>query len=184
MTVLTLNVCARDGLRSILAEMRAGKLSDQSCFLLQSRVLGTYVEGDKVLHLPPGTLDPRLAQPPFSDHTVRYVVHRHSVRAAQAYRCCLAEAEKLGRRFYLSFAVDHVRGHRPEDVSGELRARLLAKTNYTQTGYMPGCLPPYIETRLIVTSKECAAYGIMKGCECVVEHIYFSELENLAEHDL
>ena len=36
---------------------------------------------------------------------------------------------------------------------------------------------------LLIFDKICVALGLMKGCECILEHIYFSTLENTDAHE-
>ena len=82
---LTLNMRSSGMLVRILDEMRAGCLSDVSWRALQDRVLGMVRCGDSLQKRSAHTVDPRLERPPFSDHPVQYVVHRHVLRASQSY---------------------------------------------------------------------------------------------------
>ena len=36
---------------------------------------------------------------------------------------------------------------------------------------------------LLIFDKVCVSLGLMKGCECILEHIYFSTLEDTAAHE-
>ena len=92
-------------------------------------------------------------EPPFSDRPVRYIVHRHAQRAHLAYQTSLAEAERLGRRLYVVTAFDHVKGVPSGSLSEELRAKLLSRTNYTRTEYLPGFLLLYRGVRLLLFSR-------------------------------
>ena len=63
-------------------------------------------------------------------------------------------------------------------VSSELRAatdEVLAISSLSHTNYLPSALPLYIGMPLLLYSKACVKYGLMNGCEVVLEHIVFSE---------
>ena len=47
---------------------------------------------------------------------------------------------------------------------------------------MPGALLLYIGMPLLIFDKVCVTLGLMKGCECILEHIYFSTLEDEEAH--
>ena len=145
-------------------------------------MIGTQVKDDKICPLPPGVKDERLLKPPFFDRPVRYIVHRHAQRAHLVYQTSLAEAERLGRRLYVVTACDHVKGMPSDSLSDELRAKLLSRSNYTQTEYLPGFLLLYRGVRLLLFSKTCPTLSLMKGCEIVLDHIYFSKMEDRSIH--
>ena len=58
-------------------------------------------------------------------------------------------------------------------------AEMLRLTNQHHTGSVPSVLPLYIGMTVLLQSKDCVRFGLMKGCECRVEQIFFDELEVL-----
>ena len=169
-------------LAEILKQIRENTLTDANWLLLQSRVIGTHVVNGVVRPLPPGVRDERLSKPPFSTNSIQYVVHRHAQRAVLAYQTCLEEAERLQQRLYVATASDHVKGIPSEHLSNELRTKIFSHTNFNHTECMPGSLLLYIGMPLLIFDKICVNLGLMKGCECILEHIYFSTAEDEDAH--
>ena len=182
-TILTQNKLAKGPLAQILQHIREGTLTGANWTLLQSRIIGTQVVDGKVCMLPDGVRDDRLSHPPFSTHRIQYVVHRHSQRAATVFYACLHEAERLQQPLYVAVASDHVRGTLSGNLSNDLRTKIFSRTNYNQTECMPGALLLYIGMSLLIFDKICVSLGLVKGCECILEHIYFSTLENTEAHE-
>ena len=69
-TTLLENKRATGPLREILSQIRDNTLKDANLLLLQSRVIGTQVVGNKVHPLPVGVRDERRNHAPFSNNTV------------------------------------------------------------------------------------------------------------------
>ena len=64
-------------------------------------------------------------------------------------------------------------------LTEEVRRELLSRANPEQTKNLPGFLPLYVGMRLLLSSKDCVRFGIMKGCPCVLRDIVFSDDEVL-----
>ena len=122
---LTVSVRAPGLLGRIQAEMRQQTLSDDSWALLQSRVLGFYMDEGKVRKLPEGQPDPRLSQTPFSDHAVQYIVHRHTLRASQAFKNCIAACVRERLRLYTIVAADCVADKGAHRFTDDVRTQSL-----------------------------------------------------------
>ena len=106
---LTLNMRSGGMLARILQEMREGTLSDAMWQALQDRVLGVTRSTDGSLHqVAPGMQDARLDEPPFSTNRIHYIVHRHVLRASQAYVNALRDAVQARQRLYVINAADAV----------------------------------------------------------------------------
>ena len=64
-------------------------------------------------------------------------------------------------------------------LTPELRKDLLGLTGQRQTQALPSILPLFLGMRLLLHSKDCVRFGLMKGCECVLEQIIFDDQEIL-----
>ena len=87
---------------------------------------------------------------------------------------------------YVVFANDDIKRSvgRP-CASSELRVatdEVLAIPSLSQTNDLPSALPLYVGMSLLLYRKACVKYGLMNGCEVVLEHIVFSEAESVHEH--
>ena len=162
---LSVNIRAPGVLSQLQAEMREGKISDAMWDLYMSRVVQ------------PG--DCRLQQPPFSTSAVQFVVHRHSIRVRQSFCNAETSCRRLRRRLYLVQAADAVAMEDEKHFTPDLRKNLLGATNPRNTKGLSSFLPLYQGMRLLLGSKDCVRYGLMKGCECILEHIVFCPLEEL-----
>jgi len=174
---LSLNMRSSDTLARILQELRDGCLSDRSWEALQDRVLGVARIDGKLQRLPEGEMDPRLTQPPFSDHDVHYVLHRHVLRVSQAYVNSLREATQAHRRLYVIGAADEVKSEELADFTEAERMRALHIANLRKTKFLPGHLPLYVGMRVLVFGKLCVRLGLMNGCECIVELLVLADEE-------
>ena len=129
-------------------------------------------------------LDPRLTREPFNDPNEPpvHIVFRHSARAALSYQNALFQAERQGRRLYMVFAQDSIAGNFDIARRQALKDELLLKMNFTTTGYRPSCLLIYVGMRVLLQKMYCHKLGLTKWAECVVEHIQFSDKENIGRH--
>ncbi len=89
---LTLNVRAPDILSRLLAEMRAGSISDEMWQLYLSRVMQPQ--------------DPRLAQSPFAENDVYFVVHRHKIRVRRSLENAQEQCRRHRTPLYIVQAKD------------------------------------------------------------------------------
>ena len=179
-TVVSLNAPLRadPALATILTAMRNKMITDDIWLQLQSRVVGVYVDSGKLKPLQPGVRDPRLSAPPFSNNVVQYIVPRHAQRARLAYTCALAEAELQRTRLYLIQAYDAMReGEVAHAEAPAIKQDLLSIASLYKTSGLPSSLCLYIGCVLLLYGKECATYGLMKGCEVVLEQIIFHDQE-------
>jgi hypothetical protein len=178
-TVVSLNVNIRaPGVLGILQhEMRNKCLSERSWQLYQERILGFTLTDGGLTRLPVGVMDPRLSAPPFNNHSVQYVVHRHSIRAGQAYLNAVAKCKLDHKRLYMVIASDSVSAGDQKHFSNDVRQQLLREPNPNHVKHLPGIIPLYIGMRLLLHSKYCVRFGLMNGCECILEHIVFADEE-------
>ena len=56
---------------------------------------------------------------------------------------------------------------------------ILRRVNPELTKGLPSFLPLYVGMRLILSSKDCVRFGLVKGCTCILRHIVFAGHENL-----
>ena len=66
-------------------------------------------------------------------------------------------------------------------LTGKQRQNLWLAANPRRTKGLPGFLPLYVGMRLLLQSKDCVLFGLMKGCEVVLEHTVFADEESLPE---
>ena len=168
MVTLQVNVRAPGVLSRLQSEMRNGKISEEMWNLYLSRVI---VKND-----------PRLSDPdsPFVKHEINFIVHRHRIRVMQSLDNAKDRSRKDKVPLYVVQAYDQP--VRPEDAKKftlEVRKELLNKVTPDQTKSLPSFLPLYVGMRLVLSSKDCVKFGIMKGCPCILRHIVFSEDELL-----
>ena len=126
--------------------------------------------------------DPRLQKPPFSDHCVQYIVHRHVLRVSQSFHNIMRTSRQLGGRVYLTLATDTVK---PADAAAfidGLRREVLQIPQPRVTHHLPGCSLWLFGMKLLLYSKKCARLGLMNGCTCTLVDIIFSEHERLPGH--
>ena len=174
---LTLNMRSSGPLARILQEMRAGNISDEAWKTLQERVLGVRRVGGKLQALPDGEIDPRLTTPPFSDHDIHYVLHRHVLRVSQTYTNALHESVAAQRRLYVIVAADAVKKEDEGLFTEDERLRALQIANLRNTQQLPGHLAIYVGIHVLVFGKLCVRLGLMNGCECVVERLILANEE-------
>ena len=87
--------------------------------------------------------DPRLQRPPYSDHCVQYIVHRHVIRIAQSYHNVHRSAARHGRRVYVVLASDTPRSVDAEMLTHQMRKALLEIAQPRKTKYLLGqCVFP------------------------------------------
>ena len=128
--------------------------------------------------------DARLRQPPFDKGCVRYLVHRHSIRARQSYDNAVAACRKMGTALFVVQASDVAHDEDERAFTDGMRRDLLMQTNPRHTKMLPSFLPLYVGMRLSLNSKDCVRFGLMNGCECILEKIVFSDLEDLPDNIL
>ena len=165
---LTVNVRAPGVLSRLQAEMRAGHISDEMWAIYKSRILRER--------------DPRLteADSPFAKSEPCFIVHRHKIRVMRSFENAKRESLRLGVPLYLLQASDEPT--RPEDAprfTSEVAREMLRRVNPEQTKNLPSFLPLYKGMRLLLSSKDCVRFGLVKGCTCVLRDIVFSDLEQL-----
>ena len=161
-------------LAEILQGMRSGTLSDAAWHALQGRVLGNWTDAEgRPRHLPDGTADPRLREPPFSTHAVHYVLHRHQLRACLAFRSAAATCAAAMQPLYVSVACDElVEG--PGRLTEEVRTLLLTTNNLGFVHNLPHTLAMYRGMRVLLCSEMCVRLRLVNGCVCVLEDIVFA----------
>jgi hypothetical protein len=162
---LEVNIRAPDVLSRLQTEMRKGDISADMWNLYLSRVL-----------LPN---DERLLEAPFSTERVQYIVHRHRLRIRQSYRNAVEECKLTGKRLYVIKAADEVKEIDRPRFTAAVRRELTDLANPRHTKFIPSILPLYIGMRLLLYSKDCVRFGLMNGCECILEQIVFADEENL-----
>ena len=123
--------------------------------------------------------DPRLQRPPYSDHCVQYIVHRHVIRIAQSYHNVHRSAARHGRRVYVVLASDTPRSVDAEMLTHQMRKALLEIAQPRKTKYLPGQCVFHLGMRLLLFSKKCVRLGLMNGCACELVDIIFSHKEEL-----
>ena len=162
---LTVNIRAPGLLGRLLTEMRNRCLSSDMWALYRSRILRDN--------------DERLRQPPFSNHHVQYVVHRHRIRASQSYANAVRTCIDNKQRLYIVVASDTVRRGDQQHFTDHVRQQVLREVNPRQVKYLPGIQYFYIGMRLLLYSKDSVRFSLMKGCECILERIVFADEEVL-----
>jgi hypothetical protein len=179
--MLTLNVRAPGPLGDLLAELRAGPLSDASMELLRSRLIGYSLVAGKARALPMGTPDPRLTQPPFSNNAIHFVVARHKLRACQSFQNAMMAARSLGVPVFVVMSLDAPKVDEAHLFTERVRNQLLDNVTLREIHHMPGILPLYVGMGLLLSSKDCVHLGLMNGCEVVLEEIMFAPVEDLPD---
>ena len=64
-------------------------------------------------------------------------------------------------------------------MTDAVQRELLQRVSPDLTRNLPSFLPLYIGMRLLISSKDCVRFGIVKGCPCILRHIVFAEDEEL-----
>ena len=165
-------------LAAILAEMRGGRLSDGTWTILQERVLGVVRgEGGKLCRLPGGETDARLSAPPFNNHRIHYILHRHVLRDSQSYANALRETVAHGRRLYIVTASDDVRESDAAKFTAKDALTALRLANLRDIKYLSGFLPLYVGMHLLLFGKACVQLSLMNGCECRLERLVLADEE-------
>jgi hypothetical protein len=167
---LQTNIRAPGVLSRLQHEMRQGHITDEMWDLYLTRVITPR--------------DARLRQAPFDTNSVRYLVHRHSVRARQSYENAVAACRAQGKALYVVQASDVVHEEDVAFFSDSMRQELIALTNPRHTKSLTSLLPLYVGMRLSLNSKDCVRFGLMNGCECILEQIIFSDLEDMPDDRL
>lgn len=166
---LDLNMRSAGALCCLLQQMRTGSITHDIWDRLQERVLRSTPEGQS---------DPRLELPPFSNNTVRCIVHRHALRAPLAYTMALRDSIRRSQLFYVLHACDEVQPADKETFDDAARRRVLGIANPRHTGRLPGILPLYVGMRLsLYNCKDCVRLGLMNGAEVEILKILFAKPE-------
>ena len=163
-----MNVRAPGLLSRLQAEMRSGSISDEMWELYLSRVI---TRNDDRL---------RNEDSPFVQHDIHFIVHRHRIRVLQSMENAMSQSRRLGRPLYVVQAKDEA--VYPEDLkrmTDAVQRDLLQRVNPEQTRNLPSFLPLYVGMRLLLSSKDCVRFGIVKGCPCILRHIVFADDEEL-----
>ena len=181
-SVLTVNLRSPGMLSDILHDIRNRRISDKSWQLLQERVLGVEREGEVLRQKFAPDNDPRLTRPPFSDHCVQYIVHRHVLRISQSFHNVMRASMQAGKRVYLALAADTVKPGDAVLFTDKVRREVLQIANPRLVHHLPGSCLWYIGMKLLLFSKKCARLGLMNGCICTLVDIIFSEHEQLPGH--
>ena len=167
---LTVPMRAPGVLSRLLGEMRAGKISPDMWNMYLDRVL----KPD----------DERLVLPPFSNHPINYIVHRHSIRNMQSFKNAKRESRRLGVRLYMVAAADAVRDADSALFTDAAREEMLRRVSPRFTQHLPSHLPLYVGMRLLLYSKACVRFGLMNGCECELAGIVTADDEELPKEAL
>jgi hypothetical protein len=123
--------------------------------------------------------DARLRQAMFNTEFVRYLVHRHSIRTRQSYQNAVAASRAQGKALFIIQASDIAHEEDKAAFTDGMRRDLMLQSNPRHTKLLPSFLPLYVGMRLSLYSKDCVRLGHMNGCECILEKIVFSDLEDL-----
>jgi len=165
---LTVNVRAPGVLSRLQAEMRAGAISDEMWEMHLSRVLTPS--------------DTRLANAssPFAHRDACSIVHRHKIRVMRSLENAKDQSRRLRVPLYMIQANDEVvRSENKGTLTQQVHADLLRRVNPEQTKGLPSLLPLCKGMRLLLASKDCVRFGIMKGCPCIIEDNVFADDEIL-----
>ena len=100
---LDVNIRAAGPLGEIQDAMRRRAVTSEIYELYSRRRIGYSSTGVDL------DADPRLKAPPFSDHTIHYVVHRHKLRAQQSLENTIRHCIDIQKRLYSVVASDTVR---------------------------------------------------------------------------
>jgi hypothetical protein len=100
---LDINIRAAGPLGEIQDAMRRRAVTSEIYELYSRRRIGYSSTGVDL------DADPRLKAPPFSDHTIHYVVHRHKLRAQQSMENTIRHCIDNQKRLYSVVASDTVR---------------------------------------------------------------------------
>ena len=164
---LTVDIRAPGLLTRLQAEMRAGHISDEMWEACMSRVLQPH--------------DERLLQAPFNQGETQYILHRHSIRVRHSHRNVIEACRRLSRRLYIVQAAYSVKRDDEPRFTASKRRELMRRANPRHTGGLATFLSLYIGMRLVLNAKDCVRFGLMKGAECILEHIVFADQEILPE---
>ena len=148
--------------------MRAGSISDEMWDMYTSRILTPD--------------DARLTDPssPFARHDICFVVHRHRIRDMHSFRNAADASRKLKVPLYVLQAKDEpVRHEDKSKFTESIKGELLRRVNPEHNKGLPSFLPLYCDMKLLLTSKDCVRFGIVKGCPCILRDIIFAEDEVL-----
>ena len=146
---LTVNMRAPGILGRLQAEMRAGSISPEMWDVYQSRILQPK--------------DARLLQPPFSTTHPQYIVHRHRIRVRQSFQNAVDHCRSEKKRLYIVKAAVEARVGEEHYLTAKLVSELLGLTGQRCTNCIQSVLPLYIGMRLLLYSKDCVRFGLMKG---------------------
>ena len=90
------------------------------------------------------------------------------------------QSQKLNKPLYIIQAKDEpVYSSDERKLTQEVAKELLSRANPEQTKSLPGFLPLYEGMELLLNSKDCVRFGVVKGCPCIVEEIVFTDEEPL-----
>ena len=139
---LDVNVRAPGPLSRLLAEMRAGAVSDEMWSLYCDRIMQPN--------------DPRLTQPesPFSQHEWQFIVHRHKIRVYRSLENAKANTCPGKNPLYIVQAMDDAVDAKDRIKMPNVRKELLGRVSPRDTQGIPGLLPLYVGMRLTLQTKD------------------------------
>jgi hypothetical protein len=94
----------------------------------------------------------------------------------------VAACRAQGKALFIVQASDVAHEEDKLSFSDSIRHDLISQTNPRHTKQLPSFLALYVGMRLSLLSKDCVRFGLMNGCECILEKIVFSDLEDLPEN--
>ena len=165
---LSVNVRAPGVLSRLQQEMRSGVISDEMWDVYMSRVLEPN--------------DPRLLDPdtPFGSGNVHFIVHRHKIRVMRSLEHAKTQSRHHQVPLYIVQACDEaVRSEDQLKLTDSVRRELLQLSNPDATKGLQSFLPLHRGMRLLLSSKDCVRFGIVKGCPCILEEIILAPEEIL-----
>ena len=165
---LTVIVRAPGVLSRLQSEMRGGHISDEMWELYMSRVLQ------------PQDHRPTDPASPFVKNKPCFVVHRHKIRVMRYFQKAKEHSIQLETPLYIVQAKDEAtRSQDQIKLTREIMSKLLRRVSPEQTKGLPRFLPLYRGMRLLLSGKDCARLGVVKGCIIVLRDIILADDEDV-----
>ena len=112
-------------------------------------------------------------------------MHRHKIRLFRSLENAKEESRQKGLPLYVVQAPDEpVKEKERPLLTAEVRRELLRRATPELTQSLQGFLPLVQGMRLVLSSKDCVRFGIMKGCPCLLREIVFADNEVLPPEHL
>ena len=90
------------------------------------------------------------------------------------------QSRKLGVPLYIVQAKDEaVYTEDRLKLTDAVRRELLERVNPEKTKHLPSFLPLHVGMKLLLSSKDCVRFGIVKGCPCILRDLVFTDDEVL-----